>query len=104
MVVLVICFVSKRRKDSRDKDPLYLKQPHTLETAFSRGIETVFCLTEREKEVLLLIVKGHTNREIAKVLGISVNTAKRHITNIFDKLGVNDRVQAAVSAILLKLV
>lgn len=56
-------------------------------------------LTERELEVLKLLVEGKSNTEIAKDLIISVHTAKAHVCNILQKLAVHDRVQAAVKAI-----
>lgn len=56
-------------------------------------------LTERELEVLKLMVEGKSNTEIAKELIISVHTAKAHVCNILQKLSVHDRVQAAVKAI-----
>lgn len=56
-------------------------------------------LTEREYEVLRLLVKGRSNTEIAKELIVSVHTAKAHVCSILQKLCVDDRVQAAVKAI-----
>lgn len=56
-------------------------------------------LTEREYEVLKLLVKGKSNTEIAKDLIVSVHTAKAHVCSILQKLCVDDRVQAAVKAI-----
>ncbi len=56
-------------------------------------------LTERELEVLKLLVKGKSNTEIAKDLIVSVHTAKAHVCSILQKLCVDDRVQAAVKAI-----
>jgi DNA-binding NarL/FixJ family response regulator len=61
-------------------------------------------LTEREMEVLKLLVEGKSNTEIAKSLIISVHTAKTHVCNILQKLAVHDRVQAAVKAIQSGLV
>lgn len=55
-------------------------------------------LTLREQEVLRLITRGFSNREIADILCISPDTAKTHVRNIFSKLGVTDRTQAAVWA------
>ena len=55
-------------------------------------------LTGREVEVLQLLVKGSTNVEIANALFISEATIKTHISNIFTKLGLRDRVQAVVFA------
>jgi DNA-binding NarL/FixJ family response regulator len=54
-------------------------------------------------EVLRLVVRGQTNQQIARNLSISVSTVKRHIRHIAAKLGVSDRVQAAVRAIELGL-
>lgn len=56
-------------------------------------------LTPREREILVLIVKGMTNREIAGVIGASEGTVRIHVSNILPKLGVTDRTQAAVQAI-----
>ena len=55
-------------------------------------------LTPREMEVLELLIKGLSNREIGKVLGCTENTAKFHIKNILGKLEVNDRTEAATAA------
>lgn len=56
-------------------------------------------LTEREHEILRLIVDGRTNKEIAQILYISEKTVKNHVTNILRKLDLSDRTQAAVYAI-----
>ena len=61
-------------------------------------------LTEREIEVLRLLVKGKSNTEIAKELIVSVHTAKAHVCSILQKLCVDDRVQAAVKAVREHLV
>ncbi len=61
-------------------------------------------LTEREREVLALLVKGFSNAEIAARLSISMATAKFHLTNIFSKLGVKNRVEAATIALENQLV
>jgi DNA-binding NarL/FixJ family response regulator len=60
-------------------------------------------LTERECDVLRLIVEGLTNKEIAARLQISSATVKNHVLHITNKLGATDRTQAAVSAIRLGL-
>lgn len=61
-------------------------------------------LTEREHEVLRHVVMGKSNTEIAHELLISVHTAKAHVCSILQKMGVNDRVQAAVKAVREQMV
>lgn len=61
-------------------------------------------LTEREKEVLLALVNGLSNKEIAKQLFISDKTVKIHISKIFKKLNVKSRSQAVIYAVQHKLV
>jgi two-component system, NarL family, response regulator len=61
-------------------------------------------LTTREVEVLRLIVAGNSNREIATLLYISEGTVKTHVNHILMKLGVNDRTQAATTALKRGLV
>jgi NarL family two-component system response regulator LiaR len=61
-------------------------------------------LTEREREVLKLMVEGLNNAEIAERLVVSLSTVKYHISNIFMKLGVDNRVAAVTMAIQKKLV
>ena len=56
-------------------------------------------LTEREYEVLKLVVDGKSNYEIAQILKISEHTSKAHVCNIIQKLVVDDRTQAAVKAL-----
>ncbi len=55
-------------------------------------------LSQREEEVLRLIAAGKNNPEIARMLSISLNTVTRHVTNIFDKTGTTNRVEAALYA------
>lgn len=64
----------------------------------------VSSLTRRETQVLHLLTKGHSNTRIATHLGISPHTVKSHVINIFNKLGVNDRIQAAVVATRQRIV
>ncbi len=61
-------------------------------------------LTEREREVLKLMVEGLNNAEIAERLVVSLSTVKYHISNILMKLGVDNRVAAVTTAIQKKLV
>lgn len=55
-------------------------------------------LTERELDVLRLVAEGMANKQIARKLGISERTVKAHLTSVFQRLGVSDRVQAALWA------
>ena len=61
-------------------------------------------MTRRELEVLKLLSVGLYNKEIGKNLGISERTVKNHISNIFKKINVMDRTQAAVFAIRNNLI
>lgn len=61
--------------------------------------EKIEMLTERELEVLILVANGLFNKEIAGNLNISERTVKNHLSNIFRKIDVSDRTQAAVFAI-----
>lgn len=61
-------------------------------------------LTQRESEVLRQMALGLTNKEIAKLLGISYETVKEHVQHILRKVGVSDRTQAAVWAVRKNLV
>ncbi|MEO8541566.1 MAG: response regulator transcription factor, partial [bacterium] len=64
-----------------------------------KATDTIFPeLTEREREVLLLISQGKNNTEIADQLVISPKTVRNHITSVFDKLQVADRSQAILRA------
>ncbi len=61
-------------------------------------------LTAREREVLLFLARGFTNKEIAGELYVSTNTVKRHLKSIFEKLGVSTRAAASAKAISIGLV
>ncbi len=61
-------------------------------------------LSEREMEVLKLLVQGKNNPEIARDLIISIHTAKAHVASILHKMNVPDRIQAVIKAINYKLV
>lgn len=70
----------------------------SVDTYTTQETELIQPLSEREKEVLQLLSTGLSNREIAPILFISESTVKTHVEHIIRKLGVSDRVQAAVWA------
>lgn len=63
-----------------------------------------FALTPRELDVVAAIVAGYTNRDMAQKFSISEDTVKHHLTNIFDKLGVSNRLELALFAVHHRLV
>lgn len=78
----------------------FFPKPESTEITNSRGgLDPKAKLTERENEVLKLLVQGKSNTQIAQDLIVSVHTAKAHVCSILQKLCVDDRVQAAVKAI-----
>src|SRR5215210_2016974 len=62
-------------------------------------VKGIDALTEREKDVLKLVARGSTNRDIASELIITENTVKVHLRNILDKLQLRNRQQAAAYAV-----
>ncbi len=75
-----------------------------LRTQTRRDSSERFHLTRRELDVVGLIVKGLSNREIAKQFDLSEETVKRHLSNIFNKLKLSTRLELAIFAISHKLV
>lgn len=61
-------------------------------------------LSEREKEVLNLLCKGFTNKEISEILFISIHTSKSHVTSLIHKLGAKNRTSVAYIAAKLGLI
>lgn len=79
-----------------DLRPLLKKRLSERESSINENDDN---LTKREIEVLKLLAEGLFNKEIAYTLSISEKTVKNHISNIFKKINVSDRTQAAVYAI-----
>jgi DNA-binding NarL/FixJ family response regulator len=95
-----------RTKESAPEEAKPQEKKVTIKAAepeFSHIIET-YPLTERELEVLELIVQGYSNAAIAEKLYITVGTVKTHVRNILNKLCADDRTQAAVLALRSGLV
>ncbi len=80
----------------RDKNSGVIPSRQLSRSAFKQNHSN---LTQREYEVLKLVVDGQSNSEIAHTLTISEHTAKAHVCNIIQKLVVDDRTQAAVKAL-----
>lgn len=112
--IVVIIFETTSRIDNLAKQRQYAnllaEKLHAKETETDTGPEAtqseaiIQSLSKRETEVLRLVVDGYTNPQISAMLSISDNTVKRHISNLFLKLDVNDRTQAAVLAVREKLI
>jgi len=93
----------RRAFSARDRDVLDLLAPHLAlirqrhVRLANAGLETpaaVALLSPREREILRLVASGLTNREIASGLFIAPGTVRKHLDNIYAKLGVRSRAQA----------
>jgi two-component system nitrate/nitrite response regulator NarL len=89
-------WIGGRRLDTLD-DVLKTLEPPAAE-------KQRFRLTRREMEVVQLIARGYSNRELAKELSLSEETVKRHLSNTFDKTGVSTRLELALFAMAHNLV
>jgi LuxR family maltose regulon positive regulatory protein len=99
---------SLRKRDSRSGSTPYLdrlltafQQEHKARAQGGEPSKTQRLpapLSERELRVLQLLVQGASNQEIAQELVIAIDTVKRHVSHIFSKLGVGNRVQAVRQA------
>lgn len=79
----LVQFLREGSRDTRQKEPL----------------RKDFGLTPRELEIVAAIAGGYTNRDVAQKFSISEDTVKHHLTNIFDKLGVSNRLELALFAV-----
>ena len=89
--------------DNQSSDKPKTVKIEALETEYEQVLET-YPLTQRELEILELIVGGCSNGQIAEKLYITVGTVKTHVRNILNKLCADDRTQAAVRALRSGLV
>jgi len=87
--------VDRVRRGERVVDPGIL----TGDGATDDEPETASALTEREREVLVLLAEGHSNREIASSLYVSLPTVKTHLAHIYAKLGAKNRNEALGRAV-----
>ncbi|WP_397588103.1 response regulator [Sandarakinorhabdus limnophila] len=77
----------------------HFRLTETLEGADEKLLAQRHGLTEREAEVLLWISRGKANREISEILGISPRTVNKHLEQIFEKMGIENRASAAAAAV-----
>lgn len=95
--------LSSHPSDTKTTDPriicVYTGKVHRLSLGEKRGL----ILTQREKEILMLIKEGHLSKEIAGILNISLNTVNRHRQNILGKLSVDNSMEAVNAAIAMRL-
>lgn len=101
---LMICLILKfafqiinrmvgKKKPEEKMDSPAVQTESTSETPLSSDKSDFSILSRREKEVARLAAKGYTNAQIAEELYISVETVKRHMSTIFEKLGIESRKQ-----------
>ncbi|MDR9401870.1 MAG: response regulator transcription factor [Halothece sp. Uz-M2-17] len=95
--------ISQAKTISSHEEEEKTRQINAAEPEYEQLVEA-YPLTERELEVLQLIVEGASNAEIAEKLYITVGTVKTHVRNILNKLCADDRTQAAVRALRSGLV
>lgn len=80
-----------------------IKEKQIIDIGFVSRL-TELPITNREKDVLIQLAQGHTNKEISKLLHLSTSTIRNHISNIFLKLRVSNRSQATAIAIYAGLI
>lgn len=103
---ILIIITDRKKEDLRRRQYMEsleetLKQLSTAQDGGGRKVADggrQISLTRRETQALKLIARGFSNQQIADILQISLDTVKTHLKNLFAKLAVNDRVQAAVWA------
>jgi DNA-binding NarL/FixJ family response regulator len=94
----------KKRIEDLEKTVAMIRQASEQRGVVGENDGIRVSLTGRELEVLRLVAEGFTNPEISDILSISNHTVKSHVDHIFNKLGVNDRTQAAVWAARQRLI
>ncbi|MFT4046462.1 MAG: DNA-binding response regulator [Solimonas sp.] len=78
-----------------------LGNPEQLLQQQTQLLQTSLALTQREAEVLLWISRGKSNRDVSEILGISPRTVNKHLEQVFEKLGVENRASATARAVRL---
>jgi DNA-binding NarL/FixJ family response regulator len=104
---LILDLMDEQSKEENPLSDVVIPEgsPPALSVERSQGEGTLpSSLSAREVDVLRLMMRGHSNQQIARNLLISTSTVKKHVRRIIAKLGVSDRTRAAVRAIELGLV
>lgn len=83
---------------------LFRQGPRTSGFVPNEAARASLGITDREREVLALVAAGRSNKEIAKLLGVSPNTVKTHIARLFEKLEASRRTEAILKARELGLI
>ena len=112
--VIVLVFETTARKQALQKQKDYTellerrlneKEKGAKQVGLTEGgVALSVNLSRRETDVLRLITEGYTNTQISELLDISAHTVKSYVIGLFNKLGVNDRTQAAVLATRNRLI
>jgi LuxR family maltose regulon positive regulatory protein len=93
---------------ARDMAPQFIDQllsrPNSTRRQSSEVLQNYEALSERETDVLRLVARGYSNRQIADTLVVTLGTVKKHLNNVFGKLQVQNRTEAVVRARDLKLI
>ncbi len=105
-ILMITSYTDNEASGQSLLDPELVKQATSRLTALaSSGSQTQGGeLTEREREVLVLIARGYTNKQIANTLIVTEKTARNHVSHILEKLGLARRSEAAAFAVEHKLV
>ncbi len=80
-----------------------VEQLRRAESEANRGSTPAERLTKRELQIVTAIVEGSSNKDIGQQFGLSQQTVKNHLSHIFDKLGVSNRLELALYAVHHKL-
>jgi DNA-binding CsgD family transcriptional regulator len=88
-------FLRERPFTERERTMLELLAPHLARAASRTALPS---LTEREREILSWVARGKTNKEIAALLFVTHSTVRKHLENVFEKLGVHTRTAAVARA------
>jgi ATP/maltotriose-dependent transcriptional regulator MalT len=98
-VVRELTTASEQRRGNRLRDVFLTELTAEMDKAGAGPRDDGSQLSPRERQVLRYLIQGRSNREIAAAMGLSINTIKFHIKNIFGKLGVSSRKDAVSATI-----